>query len=259
MSLSAYEMQRLQNMERNNEHLRALGIEPLSASAAPPPSRKPRPRIDYGAPVRESLRRPCATGIVYDEDAIFGQMLYGRSLPRKRRRSIDGTDDADDEDDEAAVEDAEDSEGHEDDAEDSDEDDGSYYDDDEAFAGVTSVAVDDDEGDSSEDEARAEFAPFRAKPDTVVEYAAGQRLHLSRRSTTGYKGVTYLTTAKINLSRRYQVRPPASQSTAASRTSHLAAERLAELRRSARARAGLDAARPKDQQEARHRLVQDCG
>ena len=57
-NLSAYELERLSNVERNNEHLRSLGLEPLSKQLKPAPStpqKKPREHRTYGdAPKRKS-------------------------------------------------------------------------------------------------------------------------------------------------------------------------------------------------------------
>ena len=160
-TLSAYEQQRLLNVERNNEHLCALGIVPHSLIE--PSMRKPkRARVDYGERIRQSARVAEAPSVEYDETKIYRSLLAANNHEATDADSDSNSSSADEYEDESEDE---------------------------------SV---DESGPSSRRRARRNYDQQRRPrlraggPTTstdAVAVAKGLRLHLSRRSLTGYKGV----------------------------------------------------------------------
>ena len=200
-NLSAYELERLSNVERNNEHLRSLGLEPLSKQLKPAPStpqKKPREHKTYGdAPKRKSPRVQEAPGKpLYDEDAMYRKMLKEAGPLRRPRRTKSEMKGSDDEsDDEDGIFGGSDGGGS--------GDSGSEYD-----------SRDDDDDDDDPLGLRDEYEPSD-DGDEVPEYVKNLRdkaevldvinlpdygdlrLHKSLRSSTGYKNVVYMPTCQV--------------------------------------------------------------
>ena len=90
--LSAYELQRLANVERNENALRALGIVPLASPqrAASVPShtaakKRARDKSADTGPTRHSKRVQESAPVVYDEDAIYRKLLEEANAAPLRR------------------------------------------------------------------------------------------------------------------------------------------------------------------------------
>lgn len=90
--LSAYELQRLANVERNENALRALGIVPLASPqrAASGPShtaakKRARDKSADTGPTRHSKRVQESAPVVYDEDAIYRKLLEEANAAPLRR------------------------------------------------------------------------------------------------------------------------------------------------------------------------------
>ena len=190
-ALSDYELQRLHNVERNNELLRQLGIAPLSNVTSPSPQaqeRKPRVRKDWGMePKRHSERVFHAPAVIYDEDAIYRKIYQDSYYPRKRGRAA--TDAAASRRDgevrrrrkrmppdaaKAAAAAGEEVGADDDDADDDD--------------GEEEASEDESKDESEDDEEPIELPPDLA-PDAVIDAVGELRLHKSTRAATGYQGV----------------------------------------------------------------------
>lgn len=87
--LSTYEIRRLQNMERNEEKLRALGIlapRKVSSVEAPPKGKLSRQSNREHFPRRQSERVREAPAVMYDEQRMCRQLFDAVLPPRKRPR-----------------------------------------------------------------------------------------------------------------------------------------------------------------------------
>ena len=203
--LSAYELQRQENMQRNREQLIALGIEPLSTApqrqTAQKRPRKPCMPADLG-PKRKSPRVQDSHGSkrpVYNEKQAYKLLLGDSRLRKERQVSDTAAGSQSDEDSDEDSDDVEDSDSGSDlskelseasGEEDGDDDEGDEVDE---PRGVR-AADEEDEGEEVEPVLAVPSGVLHAKVGLggMVEEACGLRLHLSRRSTTGYKGVVYI-------------------------------------------------------------------
>ena len=106
--LSSYELQRLHNVERNNEQLRAMGIEPIvkteASSAIIVSPIKKRVHRSYGSPSRASARVSEGPSVIYDEAEVYRRMIASIPPPPKKyaRQHVSGVrmSDEDEEDEE---------------------------------------------------------------------------------------------------------------------------------------------------------------
>ena len=171
-ALSQYEMERLENMRRNGEVLASLGLAPLVPSAPPSGARlklcAKRERAPM-APSRTSERLQELPRARYDDDSAYRRMmvehvqeLRARRKQRRRERATASERGASEE--------------------------GEASDDSEASGGDAGGAI-------VAHEPAADDAWDNGLPDghaVVVEEAEGVELHLSRRSATGYRNVTFM-------------------------------------------------------------------
>ena len=156
--LSSYELQRLHNVERNNEQLRAMGIEPIvkteASSATIVSPIKKRVHRSYGSPSRASARVSEGPSVIYDEAEVYRRMLASIPPPPKKyaRQHVSGVrmSDEDEEDEEHKA-----------------------------------LML------SYHEEHKALMLSYQWPLDqaAVVDEVGGLRLHKSLRSSTGYRGV----------------------------------------------------------------------